>query len=98
VFFRALYLALQLTPALLAARQRAAAACEVPSAPYAPHASLLYGWHDAGAKATELAALSAAAPEVLARPFRVDRLELHRTIGPLERWTRLGEWRLQGAG
>ncbi|HEX6738302.1 MAG TPA: 2'-5' RNA ligase family protein [Vicinamibacteria bacterium] len=89
-YFRALYAAVEPTPALLAAREAARALLPAPDAPFRPHLSLAYG----RLEDTAQVALSIELRPQLPSPVRARHLELIRTDGPVRAWRRLGRFDL----
>ena len=91
-FYRALYAAVEPTPALLSARAEARALFPSPDAPWRPHLSLAYGRLDAPVQAALSVELWPRLPaEVTAR-----HLDLIRTDGPPRAWRRLRRFDLGG--
>jgi 2'-5' RNA ligase len=92
IFYRALYAAVEPTPALQSARAEAGALCPAPEAPFRPHLSLAYGRLDALTQAALSAELAPRIPAVVT----ARHLDLIRTDGPPRAWRRLGRFDLGG--
>jgi 2'-5' RNA ligase superfamily len=92
-YYRALFAAVEPTPALLAARQAALALLPGPEAAFRPHLSLAYGWLEA----TVQVALSIELVPRLPVAVRASHLDLIRTDGPVRAWRRLRRFDLTGA-
>jgi 2'-5' RNA ligase len=83
-FFRALYAAVEPTPALRALHEEARASIPAPQGPYLPHLSLAYGRLDAA----QVDALSRELAPRLPPEITVAHLDAVRTDGPVRAWRR----------
>ena len=88
VYFQRLIALAAPTAAVRAAHEAAKAALAVGAGPYLPHLSIAYG--DLDADETAELASAAAAAGVSGTHFTAATLELWRTDGPVEGWSRAG--------